>query len=346
LIIMELKKTITIWLLLILYSPVVISQVMSDVQLKPLNDWLHEAELDTYFQMTDFYDLHHFDSSFSITSKQGIEEISLKIAGFRSLNRYAVNDPDYIPRLDSLLYSTSLTRLNWIDRSLKPRYIFRLNCLQDETKLKQLERDFINLYGMTLWTRVFNKISLLYGLKTEDLGFYLPFHNSDSLVFEMKGIADRVDKSRSGSYPMDISSVIGVLSKPVVEKFNFNNNNINEDFLQFLNSYFSKKNASIATIQNEKFIVEVRVRGLRGEIIKGNEDWEIIQIFFIPSFTSVESHLTFIVDGSLSSGIGKYPPDTQFTNSMDPKYKGNLEEYAKVMATSFKAFLNHKYKQK
>ena len=50
---------------------------------------------------------------------------------------------------------------------------------------------------------------------------------------------------------------------------------------------------------------------------------------------SGNGELRFFADGLLASGIGSYPPDTQFTKSVEAVNAQAVTDYARALATAF-----------
>jgi hypothetical protein len=84
------------------------------------------------------------------------------------------------------------------------------------------------------------------------------------------------------------------------------------------------------------------VRGIKNLVIAGGEFWERLEISIvrIPQTTGFGSvTIRLFVDGTVASGIGNYPPDTQFTTHMEPKYAKSLAGFADKLTTDFRRFI-------
>lgn len=126
-------------------------------------------------------------------------------------------------------------------------------------------------------------------------------------------------------------------------KKNFKVEYIPGDFQAFLKEYYRDKQSAKLDPAYDQFGCEAIVRGLSGEIINGNPYWEKIDIKCLHSSVGAKCIVRVIVNGSLCSGIGSYPKDLSFTDSMDPKYSKYLDEYENKLSKKFRIFLLKKY---
>ena len=66
-------------------------------------------------------------------------------------------------------------------------------------------------------------------------------------------------------------------------------------------------------------------------MIDGGRAWERIQISVLLSGDGDARQLRVFVDGRLASGLGGYPPDTQFTTDMEPDHAESLYVFARAL---------------
>ena len=85
------------------------------------------------------------------------------------------------------------------------------------------------------------------------------------------------------------------------------------------------------------YSVEFKVRGLRGCIITGGRSWELIQVTFTPVGHN-PPQISVTLDAWLASGF-IYPPDSQFTKSMEPESSGSLTDFARKLASDFSSYI-------
>jgi hypothetical protein len=238
--------------------------------------------------------------------------------------------------MSSSLFDFLNNRLNDVDR--KSIIIMRTNLDRDD--LSELEHRFYVDNGMSLWNRIFRKISLTSGLKSEELLIYLPVFCSGSMIYEGKpGVVQRYGpECYMGSSRSAIEfSIKEGFSKALIEKLT-NSFDFSEEIPNFLSSFIKPPAVKIDYLSKYPNFVEVMVRGLKGEVIPGGNVWEKTQLVFMNnSRSSKEMELAVLVDGQIASGLGGFPPDSQFTKSMEPKFSESLNNYAKKISTAFVA---------
>ncbi len=227
---------------------------------------------------------------------------------------------------------------------LAPRYVLRLRTHMSRDELAAVERTFIQESGISLWQRLGHKLALTAGVHSGAVLIEMPVYCSGSLIFELEPGQMR----RWGSECLMASAAVR-LSEPIAEKLTNPAKSELEGatpdlathFDRFLKSYYSGKNALVEYHAKVGNYVMCLVRGLRGEVIKGSSLWEKLQIALVLS-TDEENEPTLhvFVDGQLTSGIGGYPPDSQFTTSMEPKYSENLNNYAKALSVALKQYFD------
>jgi hypothetical protein len=81
--------------------------------------------------------------------------------------------------------------------------------------------------------------------------------------------------------------------------------------------------------------VEYIVRGLRGYVVRGNNQWEKLQVTFT---LTRNGEVAVSVDGWLASGF-QYPSDTQFTTSMETTFPDDLHMFTEKLAGDFHNYL-------
>jgi len=120
--------------------------------------------------------------------------------------------------------------------------------------------------------------------------------------------------------------------------------NLSEIIPEFFEDYLPDDANTTVTGSTEAF-VEVFIRGIKGFVIKGGADWEKVQLLFTKSIIEGEPVVHIYADGLLSSGIGNYPKDSQFTKSIEPSYTSALQEFVNNTAYQLSEFLRNHPKQ-
>lgn len=112
------------------------------------------------------------------------------------------------------------------------------------------------------------------------------------------------------------SSVSGATSKSVA------------DVEQLLRRHFTLL-GEVAVAQQRGNTLELTVRSLRGQVIKGNRYWERLQIFLVATPEGRKLRLNMAIDGQFCAGLTA-PPDTAYRD-MEPQHSGSLLGYAKSL---------------
>jgi hypothetical protein len=112
-----------------------------------------------------------------------------------------------------------------------------------------------------------------------------------------------------------------------------------ESLSRFLNTYYSAKGGKVTVLENTARYLELIVRGLKGEVVKGGAQWERLSLAISVSSTgSDREEVRTITEGFLASGFG-YPPDDSFTQSMEPAHTRDLHEYTKALLSRIVEFI-------
>jgi hypothetical protein len=109
---------------------------------------------------------------------------------------------------------------------------------------------------------------------------------------------------------------------------------------QFL-SGFLPSGANLQFLEEKDDSIEVIVRNTRDYVVQGGHLWEKLQIEIVLQTPRKGPQVLLVyVDGFVASGLGaEYPPDSQFTSSMEPKYFQPLSDFAKKLDLSLKKYL-------
>ncbi len=91
------------------------------------------------------------------------------------------------------------------------------------------------------------------------------------------------------------------------------------------------------SLNNSDDFVEYYVRNLRGCVIRDGQQWEWLQISFVKTGEN-DSAVNISVDGWVASGLS-YPQDSQFTQSMQPGYSGELQTFSQNLLSGFDTYL-------
>jgi hypothetical protein len=300
-----------------------------DPRLRPLADWLESLGLGNKIQILDLYSANvprggdlsahlkaYYKKVFNRVTK---EATGLSIDGFPTRQKENISrEPDFL-----ILF-----------RSLVPR-----------EDIWAIENNFADNTGQPFWDHVLRKVSLVLGVPTSKVAAFIPVWCDPSVVYEDSlGHAERFGLTcDSGSAQREFKLPKTALARSG-ETSNSQIISLKEPIHPFFKSFLPAE-AKLEFLENSDDGAEIIVRNIRGQVVTGGREWEKINIaaFIIPISKDIMK-IRIIVDGLLSSGLGAYPPDSQFTTSMEPAHAQNLTEYAQKLATALSSFLEDKSK--
>lgn len=105
--------------------------------------------------------------------------------------------------------------------------------------------------------------------------------------------------------------------------------------------YYTLKGGKITVVDqssnNHRVIV---VRNLRGVVIRGQPHWEKLYLYVFTWQTKEKCVCRILGEGFLASGLGSYPSDSRFVDSMEPKYYQQLSEHIGDLASYVREHLS------
>jgi hypothetical protein len=131
--------------------------------------------------------------------------------------------------------------------------------------------------------------------------------------------------SADATIPASVSTVSGLMLTSVkLDSF--------EKMLEaLLTQQFAQSGARWTYLEQTEQFAEIVVRNLRGFVIPGGRYWELLRLNLLYAQAEGGHVLRLIAEGSVAASLGEYPPDSQFTESMDVHYGRELNEFARCM---------------
>ena len=211
------------------------------------------------------------------------------------------------------------------------------------TLLDALESEFYKTHHMSLWSRLFRKITLYTGVPSKNIFGLVPVWCNGPLLYEARPgnvIRDGfgcASTSVARDVPAGLATQLGSAVSGTAE-------GIRETFSTIVGRYLDEKMEAIGgTLQylyRDDFYVEAIVRGVRGWVIKGSNQWEKVHVSFALLGTGDAAEVRIFLDGMLASGFGNMiPPDSKFTYSMEPKYASDITALAQGTLDDFMHYL-------
>lgn len=289
------------------------------VALANLAQWLSDLKIADTFEVVGFYDRAKDAANAPVELRERYDNIFKSVDSVRGKPKSG--EPDV-----------------WQGET-RPLFLVRLRALASREQIRDIERKFAAQGGVSLWDRALRKISLQTNIPSRRIVIDVPVYCSASLVFEVRpGMARRY-----GSECLMASASASIfnlradeLAASAVGK-TANNINLSDAIAKFLPTFLPTPGSSVQFLTKSPEFVDVIVRGLRGHVIKGGSEWEKIQISAVKSGAT---EVRFIADGMLASGAGNYPPDSQFTKSIEAGNAQDLTLYASTLATAFSDYIN------
>jgi hypothetical protein len=217
-------------------------------------------------------------------------------------------------------------------------YIF-VSTQLDRGKLEKLETEYYAKHGTHIWSRIFRKISMHTGLPAGNIIGRVPVSCDATELYETTpGVVYRHGAvCMSASFAQDVPNwlVSGVASATTARAGDIKNT-FKTAVERFLQSKVKAAGGSLNYLYRDENYVEVLVTELRGWVLKGSNQWEKIQVSFALLGKNKNTKIRIFLDGMLASGIGnKAPPDTRFTNSMEPEHSSALTNFGKSILDEF-----------
>lgn len=207
----------------------------------------------------------------------------------------------------------------------------------DRFDLGSIEGEFRSKYGISLWKKIFSKISLLTDIPPSQIFAKIDMSCSGEEIFEDASgdVRRRGWECHSYSEGVDASSWIASnLTRANTRSLKGSVPNFENSVIQYLEGQATALGATIKYASRKDTYVEATVSGVRGWVIKGGKQWEKVQIAFALMRESDKAELRIFTDGRLASG--EHPPvDTRYEYDMEPKYSANLTDFSKILLDNF-----------
>lgn len=225
----------------------------------------------------------------------------------------------------------------------RPRFIVRLRTKKGNREdVASMEAAFEKRHGASLWNRVLQKVAATEALPAYDIAVVVPVPCDGGLVY----MDENREAYRHGFMCISSSTSTAMPSVPQVASSARSRApslevSLAEAVPLFLPKYIPSAAAQFEFIALEPDYAEVIIRGLRGTVIRGGNDWEKVQLTFslTGNASNGKSVLRLAGDGQIASGMGAYPPDSQFIRDLEPKYAKSLQDYTKKTVIALRQFL-------
>lgn len=315
-----------------------------------LQSWLTNVGLDKLMEVTEFFDLRHRQRGLP-RSNQRLATFAAQVAGMRAPG----DNTRFSERVDNLAQQIAAGQnIAWpagLKKADRPLMVVSFLPKQGGDKFKASEEAFWEAHEVSLWSRVLQKISALEGISARRIVVYIPVYCSANLVYLHRNYSAERTGSGCASQTASISTSVPLAATANVAsaatapwyrlRFGSAPRTLENTVPGVLRLFLSPAPAELDFLTTEPDFVEVIVRGIRGQVIRGGRDWERLQLTIAVTGSGNQRMLRVTADGRLASGLGGYPSDSQFTRDMEPQYSMNLSEYTKRFARSLRNHLGN-----
>jgi hypothetical protein len=308
--------------------------------MKALESWLTDIGLDKILEITEFADLHNTQRGLPRANKR-LATFAAQVAQIRAGSGEATFEQQADDSLAEQIGAGG--KIAWpsgLKEVEQPSLVISFQPKQNRHDFSASESVFWKQHNIGLWDRIFQKISAVEGISARRIVAYIPIWCSAQLVYldNTDHFADRHGwecMSASTSIPLGITANAGSSG---VSKISSSPRSLGDTLPNFLPLFMSSGGVNLEFLTAEPDFVEVLVRGVRGQVIRGGRDWERLQLTIAVTGGGNNHQLILrvTVDGRIASGLGGYPQDSQFTRDMEPQYSMNLTEYAKRLASALR----------
>ncbi|WP_147289961.1 hypothetical protein [Crenobacter cavernae] len=319
-------------------------------ELMQLGKWFEDVGLGAALSPLDIIDFRQKNSEQNMQVRSEMIEGAMLATAHRenTKNNNAKLRPRSLAwqRLETGLLAGTLLSSNYATAKDVPDVAVLLDTNLDRFQMEALENEFKEMHGITLWQKIIQKVAAALGLPSRKVILHVPVVCSGEWAFSISG----GDASRYGSFcvsasfgttlPVPIKK--GVLSGS--QQLPLSTMGIGPSILAFLQEYLKVSKREINALTLDPDFAEVIVRGLKGRTIHGGSLWERLQISFFVTQAPSGPFLRASIDGRVASGLGAYPPDSQFTD-MEPQYTLDLTEFTRSLTVAFKDYLSKKEKE-
>ena len=109
-----------------------------------------------------------------------------------------------------------------------------------------------------------------------------------------------------------------------------------DQLLDQLESYYSKFQGSLSTLNSDDDFLEIIVKNIKGVVIEDEMLWEKLQITIFINEDRGAAKLAFIFDGQFAPGIGKTPPRNSAYRDIEPTYAKDLLNHIQEVVVALK----------
>lgn len=304
--------------------------------------WMDDVGLGDYFEVVGLYDYVDLAANGITPITSSVARDLFYVGGFRGGGSHQAQSMSKLFADQSMWSSLLLYPLQKLKDYQIPRYLLELRPRVDHSQLSALETEFEKMEGIALWERMLRKVSLVTQIPVRDIAIRIPANCASQIAAELSpGTAQRIGPQCAMQGAAKTLVLPNKMSHSLADPSSGAIDGAVLDFpaqvKRFLSDKFRGYQVNLVYPSTDMGYVEVVIKGLRGYVISGGSEWERIQMYFALQQYGSQTVLRVVADGSLASGMGDYPADSQFTKLMEPMHAEALTEFAKISAEEFQA---------
>jgi hypothetical protein len=269
-----------------------------------------------------------------------------------------VSQPDVLQRFVRQIGFDNEVTINSVECSLdKTKLSFTYSAKHPDLQ-ETYENAFKKKNGSSYWQVLFLRISQRYDLALEDISGHGPGANglecgsSYIIMFKKSGFYNGMGQMVAGVARGDLGCMSGVVVEEMSHLYTKKTVSGNVETVvhtkfdaralyAILKEYFEDRHGTVNAITLNDQYVYFSAIGLQNVVLAGMNVWEKLNVLVVvipdasdETKSSDRWKIVFTVDGYFTGGGAKIPPVAAFTNSMDPQYFKQLDEFSNILATT------------
>lgn len=315
--------------------------------IKAVQTWLVDVGLGTVLEVVEFADFRNPKRGLPGANSR-LSELAVNIALYRADGEFWAETYEGILEKRRKLRDEIIAggHVEWppgLKEAERPWLVVSFRTKQDRDTFEENESAFLKAHKVGLWERILQKISAMEGISARRIVCYVPIGCAKDEVAFLK--AQNLAAREQGTRCSGVTVAIPLIATTKVAGSGLSKfatpPNLADTIPKFLAFYMPDVQTDLDFLTTEPDFVEVIVRGLRGQVVRGGADWERTQLTFVVTggAKGKPAILRVTIDGRLASGVGTYPPDSQFTRDMEPKNSITMTEYAKRLGNALRVHI-------
>ena len=295
-----------------------------DPRLRRINDWFRSIGVGNLFEAIRLCDL-------TVSRPTDCADLAANALKAGRARTYPDGDPELIEEDEPLPAESGSAE--WRQAHGVPSLLVSVRSAPGRFELRRFDAAFEKQHGASLWELGLVRLSMAAGLPSSAVLIDGSVYCSERVYFmartgELNGFGSECMSAASNvSLPGAARNVRGVESASVPHAL------LGPLVDTLLKEEFAPIGGRWTYLERDDNFAEVMVRNLKGHVIRNGRYWELLRLNFLMAGSEHGRRLRLITEGSIAASMGAYPPDTQFTESMDMRYGRQLDDFTRCVAT-------------